>query len=58
MRLCPRPQVGKSTLLSKLCGVRLPSGSDITTRVPLSIRLQRTALGEPAGAGERKTQGW
>jgi hypothetical protein len=43
-------QAGKSTLLSKLCGVALPSGSDITTRVPLAIRLQRTAPGEPAGA--------
>ena len=35
---------GKSYVLESLSGIRLPSGTSITTRVPLILRLEKRAV--------------
>lgn len=38
---------GKSSVLESLSGIRLPSGTSITTRVPLILRLERRPVQKP-----------
>lgn len=38
---------GKSSVLESLSGIRLPSGTTITTRVPLILRLERRPVQKP-----------